>query len=55
MTTSCIECGGEVAFASDVMLGEIAACPDCGVELEVLGEAPLVLGLAPEVQEDWGE
>ena len=37
------------------MLGEIAQCPDCGVELEVLSAEPLALGLAPQVEEDWGE
>jgi len=30
-------------------------CPDCGVELEVMGLDPLVLDLAPEEEEDWGE
>lgn len=54
-TPECIECGGAVAIAPDVMRGEIAQCPDCGVELEVLSCTPLELGLAPEVEEDWGE
>ena len=54
-STECIECGGEVAFADEVITGEIAPCPDCGVELEVLSREPLAIGLAPEVEEDWGE
>ena len=54
-SVNCIECGGEVAFASAPIPGEIAPCPDCGVELEVLGCEPLEVALAPEVEEDWGE
>ncbi len=51
---SCPECGGVVP-ASNVERGEILPCPDCGAELEVRSVEPLVLELAPEVQEDWGE
>jgi alpha-aminoadipate carrier protein LysW len=42
-------------LAPDTEVGEIVVCPDCGVELEVLSVAPVSLGLAPEVEEDWGE
>ena len=35
--------------------GEIIVCPDCGVELEVISVDPLVLEMAPEEAEDWGE
>lgn len=51
----CPECGAEVEMAENVEEGEIVVCPDCGVELEVLSVSPVTLGLAPEVQEDWGE
>ena len=51
----CPECGGELELAPDVEEGEIVVCPDCGVELEVMGVEPITLGLAPEVEEDWGE
>ena len=52
----CPECGAGVRFPGDVMLGEILACDDCAAELEVLAAEPRVsLGLAPEIQEDWGE
>lgn len=51
----CIECGAGLELGSDVELGEIIVCPDCGVELEVMGLDPIVLDLAPEVEEDWGE
>ena len=36
-SATCPECEGEVSFDGDVMKGEIAQCPDCGVELEVIG------------------
>ena len=51
----CIECGAELEPGSDVEIGEIIVCPDCGIELEVMGLDPIVLDLAPEVEEDWGE
>jgi alpha-aminoadipate carrier protein LysW len=54
-STECLECGGDVPFASNVLLGEIAQCPDCGVELEVLNANPIAVALAPQVEEDWGE
>ena len=54
-STNCVECGGDVTFVSDIIPGEIAPCPDCGMELEVLSCEPLTIGLAPEVEEDWGE
>lgn len=53
--TNCIECEAVVPFADDVITGEIAQCPDCGIELEVLDVDPVLLGVAPEVEEDWGE
>jgi alpha-aminoadipate carrier protein LysW len=52
---TCIECGGQIELESDVMLGEIVACPDCGVELEVVELVPLRIEMAPEIEEDWGE
>ena len=51
----CIECAGELDLASDVEVGEIVVCPECGVELEVMSLGPITLELAPEVEEDWGE
>lgn len=55
MTTACPECEATVTLATDVEKGEIQQCGDCGVELEVLQVQPPSLGLAPKVQEDWGE
>ena len=54
LMATCPECGGAIPTAS-VERGEILPCPDCGAELEVRNLEPLVLELAPEVQEDWGE
>ena len=51
----CPECGAEISLPDDVVEGEIVECPDCGVELEVVTLSPLVLELAPEEEEDWGE
>jgi alpha-aminoadipate carrier protein LysW len=51
----CPECAAELDLGSDLEEGEILVCPDCGVELEVMGLDPVTLELAPEVEEDWGE
>ena len=51
---TCPECNGLVPIEGTER-GEIVPCPDCGVELEVRDLDPLVLTLAPEIQEDWGE
>lgn len=55
MTTNCIECEGTIRLADDLFVSEILACPDCGVELEVIDTTPVRLELAPEIEEDWGE
>jgi alpha-aminoadipate carrier protein LysW len=52
---TCPECAADVTLAGDTLQGEIVQCPDCGVELEVMSLTPLVLELAPEEEEDWGE
>jgi alpha-aminoadipate carrier protein LysW len=51
----CPECAHDVAVAKAPRLSEIVECSDCHSELEVITLEPLVLALAPEVQEDWGE
>ncbi|MFG2003639.1 lysine biosynthesis protein LysW [Spirillospora sp. NPDC048911] len=55
MTQTCPECEGAVALAEPVRLSEIAECPDCSTELEVVQLDPVALALAPEIEEDWGE
>ena len=55
MDVKCCVCEADVKFAEEVMLGELIACPDCGIELEVVSISPIEVQEAPEVQEDWGE
>lgn len=57
MTTvqPCPECGAEVQIKQSVRLYEIIECPNCSSELEVISLSPVMLALAPEVEEDWGE
>ena len=50
----CPECFGSVEL-NDVMQNEIVQCGDCGADLEVVELDPIVLELAPEEDEDWGE
>ncbi|MDZ7779065.1 MAG: lysine biosynthesis protein LysW [Gemmatimonadota bacterium] len=55
-TTECPVCGGEVDAASDVIVGELLDCDECGSELEVTALSPNpVLIEAPMSAEDWGE
>lgn len=54
MACKCPECAAGWKVGS-LEKGEIIVCPECGVELEVTSMAPLILELAPEEKEDWGE
>jgi alpha-aminoadipate carrier protein LysW len=52
----CPECEADVEMDEyDVDKGEIISCPECGIELEVVGLAPLQLDVAPPDDEDWTE
>lgn len=51
----CPECAGVLSLPPNVEVGEIIVCSDCGAELEVRSLNPVVLELAPQVEEDWGE
>lgn len=55
MTPMCPECESTVEMAPPVHQNEIVECVGCRSELEVIAVEPLVLALAPEVEEDWGE
>lgn len=57
MTTlqMCPECEDQVQISDTVRLNEIIDCAGCRTELEIIALSPLVLALAPEVDEDWGE
>jgi alpha-aminoadipate carrier protein LysW len=56
--TVCPECEADIEMDEyDVDKGEIISCPECGVELEVVGLSPLQLDLAPrdEDEDEWLE
>lgn len=55
MAESCPECSSPVTVADTVVVSEIVECPDCACELEVVARDPLMLAVAPEPEEDWGE
>jgi alpha-aminoadipate carrier protein LysW len=52
---NCPVCDIEVTIPEQSRLSEILECADCRSELEVLSLDPIMLALAPEVEEDWGE
>jgi alpha-aminoadipate/glutamate carrier protein LysW len=52
----CPECEGEIELDEyDVDKGEIISCPECGVDLMVVGLSPLELDPVPPEEEDWEE
>ncbi|MFE4594060.1 lysine biosynthesis protein LysW [Streptomyces laurentii] len=59
MTTAvfqaCPECEDEVKISASPRLNEIIECAGCRSELEIVALDPVMLALAPEVEEDWGE
>jgi alpha-aminoadipate/glutamate carrier protein LysW len=56
VATACPECDADVAVDTEqTEAGDLLVCGDCGVELEVLDTNAPRLGLAPPVEEDWGE
>lgn len=55
MTQPCPECDAAVTLAESVRLSEVVECPECLCELEVVALDPVMLALAPEIEEDWGE
>jgi len=52
---NCPECEAEVHVDEDTDKGDLVSCPDCGLELEVVGLDPIELDIAPEEEEDWAE
>ena len=40
MNAECPECGSDVTAPNDVEAGEILACENCGVELDVVSTSP---------------
>ena len=53
--STCPECAAQVAFIERPRLSEVVECGDCHSELEVMTLDPVILMLAPAVEEDWGE
>ena len=53
--TVCPECQTELTIPENVVVNEIIECADCYAELELVTVEPLVVTLAPDVEEDWGE
>lgn len=51
----CPECDGAIGIPDNARLSEIVVCSDCSAELEIIALDPIVLALAPEIEEDWGE
>ncbi len=56
MDLKCPSCNANVKVSSDMEIGEIIDCQECGEELEITERDGIkALQLAPEVEEDWGE
>jgi len=56
LESECLVCSEEFNVAPDTLAGEILACSACGQEHELLMvDGSPKLGLAPEIEEDWGE
>jgi alpha-aminoadipate carrier protein LysW len=51
----CPTCEADIVVPANVVQNELIACADCGTELEIISLNPLLLELAPDVEEDWGE
>ncbi len=57
ITGRCPVCAAEVSGRPDVETDEIVTCPECRSALAVasLTSGRLVLEVAPQAEEDWGE
>lgn len=53
--TVCPACEASVVVDDAVLPNEIVECGDCRSELEVVTTEPVLLALAPTIEEDWGE
>jgi alpha-aminoadipate/glutamate carrier protein LysW len=53
--SNCPECSAMVEVPQKARAGEVVICSGCQSQLEVINRNPLLLALAPEVEEDWGE
>jgi alpha-aminoadipate carrier protein LysW len=53
--TACPICESSVETSDTSRLSEIVECADCRSELEVVAVGPVMLAVAPEAEEDWGQ
>jgi alpha-aminoadipate carrier protein LysW len=53
--STCPVCETPIEMPDHSRLSEILECADCRSELEVVALDPVMLAVAPEVEEDWGE
>jgi len=52
----CPDCDADIEIDEyDVDKGQLISCPEFGIDLEVVGLAPLELDLAPQEEDDWEE
>ena len=56
MQTTCPTCDAAVVLPEGTEVSEIISCPECQTRLvvEAVGKSPQV-GVAPAIEEDWGE
>ncbi len=52
---NCPACELPVDVPEHSKLSEILECADCRSELEIVALDPVMVALAPEIEEDWGE
>lgn len=54
---NCPTCDAGVALSADAEVSEVITCLDCKSKLvlESLNQDKATLGVAPKVEEDWGE
>ena len=56
MNLKCPSCDSNIKLSSDLEVGEIVSCEECGEELEITERDGIKeLQIAPDVEEDWGE
>ena len=57
MNTLCIVCDATVSIPGDAQESEVITCSDCKSRLvvEKIDGKKVILGKAPDVEEDWGE
>ena len=50
----CPACDADIEIDEfDVDKGEVISCPECGIDLEVVGMAPLEFELAGQDEDEW--